>query len=104
MSIAECGVGEKQGLLAPNPFGKILGAQFLKFLPRSIRRGGAARILGDWRFDELAIRIDLSFHIRASVDDHIAEIADDFRRPVAFGAEAEKLGRVVDERGSRLAP
>ncbi len=39
----------------------------------------------------------------AAIDDHIAEIAEDFRRPIALGAEAEKLRRVVDKRRRRLA-
>ena len=103
MRIAHRRVGKEEALLLANVRAEFLRPQVQKFLPQAGRRWGEHIKLRNDRLGKLALRVKLLLHIRPTVDNDIAKVAEDFGGAVAFGAEVEKFRGIVDECCRRIA-
>ena len=103
MRIPHRGVGQEHPLLLPHPLRKFIGAHVDEPISHARRRGGELRIFRHHRLVKFLLRDDFPLHIRPAVDDHVAEIRENFCRAITLGSEAEQLRRGVDECRRRIA-
>src|SRR5258707_2034512 len=101
MSVAESRVGNQQAFFLSCPGREFLRSELLQELPSAGWRFAGGSCRNDWCV-ELAGDL-LALHFRIPVEDDVAEIGKQLGGAVAAAGEAEKLGRVVEERGGHFA-
>ena len=96
MGVAHGCVGDQEMLLLADPRGELRGAEFLELRARAGWRRGEAVVVGErGRLTPRCGRPPL--HERVAVDDHVGEVLEHPRRPVAADRKVEEGGRLVDE-------
>ena len=94
--IAEGGVGVMDRLFSHQPFAEIFPAQFLQAVSAAGRVGEVFVEEGYFGIAEMAVGID-KFHVRVSIHDHVAEVAQGLGGAVEAHAHVHELGVRLQE-------